>query len=132
MTVVITPFEAESVEELIRDEVADTPLIDAVRVLTAEASVVLLMKLAVVVATLPLTVDVRTKEFVEVEIVSVLEVEESVLEVVGLVIVVVANVEVPVTVSVPLIVVVNVLPESDCVNEEIRVTMEEETPLTIV
>jgi hypothetical protein len=85
------------------------------------------MNWAVVVATLPLTVEVRTKEFVEVEIVKVLEVDDATrlvrsVEVATPFMVVVSTVpdvesafeeitdEVAVT---PLMVVVSVLPERD-------------------
>ena len=77
MTVVTTPALAESVEELMIEVDDETPLMMEVRVLTAEERELALMKDAVVVATLPLTVEVRVKELVEVETVRVLEVEEA-------------------------------------------------------
>jgi hypothetical protein len=95
---------------------------------------------------MPLTVEVSVKELVEVETVSVCDVEDAMrlvrsVEVATPLIVVVRIVpdverafddmteDVAVT---PLIVVVKVLPESDWVKELMRVTREEEIPFTIV
>lgn len=103
------------------------------------------MKFAVVVATLPFTVEVSTNEFVEVETVSAF--------VVPLFIILCKSVEVatPFTVEVsivpeadisldeitdevattPLIVVVSVLPERVCVNEFIKFTTADDIPFII-
>jgi hypothetical protein len=69
--VVTTPDEAEIVLLLMILEVEVTPLIAEVKVFTAEFKLLELMKLPVVVATLPFTVEVRVKVLVEVEIVKV-------------------------------------------------------------
>ncbi len=146
MIVVTIPFDADIVEVLIIEEVEVTPLIDEVRVLTAEVRELASMKLAVVVATLPLTVEVRIKELVEVDIVRVFEVEDATRLVRSVevdtplitVVSVVPEVEIPfddITDDVevtPFILVVNVLPLNDWVKELIKVTIEEEIPLTIV
>ncbi len=127
MIVVTTPLVADTVEELIIEAEEATPLIDEVSVLTAEVRALVSMKLAVVVATLPLTVEVNVNELVEVAIVSVWDVDEATrlvrsVDVATPLIVVVSTVpdverafddmteEVAVT---PLIIVVKVLPESD-------------------
>lgn len=107
------------VEVLMIDVEEETPLIDEVRVLRAEESVLSLMKLAVVVAILPFTVDVSTKELVEVEIVRVFEVEDA------------TRLVRSVDVATPLITVVSVVPEVeisfDDITEDVAVT-----PLIVV
>jgi hypothetical protein len=146
MIVVTIPFEADTVEVLMMDVEEETPLIDEVSVLTAEVRALASTKLAVVVAILPLTVEVSMKELVEVEIVRVFEVEEATRLVrsvdVAIPFIVVVSIVPDVEISfdditedvavTPFIVVVNVLPVRDWVKELIRVTTLEAIPLTIV
>ena len=119
MIVVTTPFVAEIVEEVMMDDVEVTPLIAEVSVLTAEESVLASTKLAVVVATIPLTVEVSVKELVEVETVSVCDVDDAMR--------LVRSVEV----ATPLIVVVRIVPDVerafDDITEDVAVT-----PLIVV
>lgn len=119
MTVVTTPLVADTVELLIIEVEEATPLIDEVSVLTAEARALPLMKVAVVVAILPFTVEVRIKELVVVEIVNVLEVEDATR--------LVRSVEV----AIPLIVVVSVAPEVEISLDEITGEVAV-TPLIVV
>jgi hypothetical protein len=146
MTVVRIPLPAVSVELLMRDVDDETPLMIEVRVLTAESRELLLMKLAVVVATFPLTVEVRIKELVEVDTVSVFEVDDATRLVRSVVVatplMVVVRIlpeverafdEITEDVAVtPLMIVVRVLPERDCVKELMMFAKEDEMPLTIV
>lgn len=101
MIVVTIPFEADTVEVLMMEVEEETPLIDEVSVLTAEVRALASTKLAVVVATLPLTVEVSIKELVEVEIVRVFEVEEA------------TRLVRSVDVAIPFIVVVSIVPVVD-------------------
>ena len=71
MMVVTTPALAARLEELITEVVVAIPLTVEVSVLTREVSPLPLTKFAVVVAVLPLTMDVSTNELVEVAIVNV-------------------------------------------------------------
>ena len=71
MRVVITPALAEIDEELMIEVEVERPLIVDVSVLTAEAKSLLLRKEAVVVAVLPLTMEVSVKELEEVAMVRV-------------------------------------------------------------
>ena len=66
-----TLAEEEATFEVIMEEVEVTPFTVEVSTFAAAESVLLLMKLAVVVAMTPFTVDVSTKSLVEVEIVKV-------------------------------------------------------------
>ena len=62
---VVRRFPVEvATELLIIEEVDTTPFTVEVRVFTAEASALAFTKLAVVVATLPLTIEVRMRELV--------------------------------------------------------------------
>ncbi len=119
MIVVTTPLAADIVEELIIEVEEETPLIDEVSVLTAEVRELASTKLAVVVATLPLTVEVSTNELVEVDIVRVFDVEDATR--------LVRSVEV----ATPLIVVVSIAPDVDIafddMTEDVAVT-----PLIVV
>jgi hypothetical protein len=146
MTVVRIPFEARSEDELIMEVEEETPLTREVSVLTAEVSAFVLMKLAVVVATFPLTIEVRTKEFVEVETVRVLEVEDAIrlvrsVEVATPLMVVVStapDVERPFEVMTdevarrPLMVVESTLPVTPCVKEVMIDAATPVIPLMIV
>ena len=146
MTVVTTPALAASDEEVMILVDVARPFTVEVRVLRAEVRSLLLRKLAVVVATLPFTVLVSTKELVEVEMVSVFEVEEatrlvrSVDVATPLMVVVRIAPEVEssllvmrdVVATTPFTVVVRVFPVTDCVKELMMVASEEEIPLTIV
>ena len=98
---VITPELAERVFELTRDEVEVTPFTTLVRVFTAEVSAFWFMKLAVVVETTPLTVEVRVKLLVEVETVRRLVVPEFMIDCRS------------VLVATPLMVVVRRVPEAE-------------------
>lgn len=71
MIVVTIPALAVRLEELISEVVVAIPLTVDVSVLTAERRSLVLTKFAVVVAVLPLTIEVRINELVEVEIVNV-------------------------------------------------------------
>lgn len=71
MIVVTIPALAVRLEELISEVVVAIPLTVDVSVLTAERRLLVLTKFAVVVAVLPLTIEVRINELVEVEIVNV-------------------------------------------------------------
>lgn len=119
MMVVTTPEFAWMIDELMIDVEVERPLTTEVRVLTAEERPFELRKVAVVVAVLPLTIDVRVKELVVVETVSVLEVEEA------------TKLVKSVDVATPLIVVVRVAPvverAFDEMTEEVAVT-----PLIVV
>jgi hypothetical protein len=119
MIVVTIPFTADTVEEVMIEEVEVTPLIAEVSVLTAEVRELASTKLAVVVATLPLTVEVRIKELVEVEIVSVLDVDDAI------------RLERSVEVATPLMVVVSVVPEVERAFDEITEDVAV-TPLIVV
>ena len=146
MFVVTTPLEAAIVFELIIDVLVDTPLITDVNVFTAEFNVFELMKLPVVVATLPFTVEVNVNVFVEVEIVNVLDVLDATRFVRSVdvdtpfteVVSVVPFVDTPfdeITVVVavtPFTVVVSTLPVTDCVNELMMFATVDEIPLMIV
>jgi hypothetical protein len=77
---VITPEAAVRVLELIMEEVEVTPLTTEVSSFTAEVRAFWLMKLAVVVAVTPFTVDVRVKLLVEVETVRTLVVPELMMD----------------------------------------------------
>jgi hypothetical protein len=146
MIVVTTPALAERVEELMILVEVDSPLTVEVRVLTADCRSFELRKDAVVVAIRPFTVEVRVKELVLVEMVSVLEVEDATRLVRSVVVAMPLMVVVSVAPDVerellvitevvavrPLIVVVRILPAVDCVKELMRVATEEEIPLTIV
>lgn len=146
MTVVTIPFVAVSDEELIIEVEEATPLIVEVSVLTAEAKSWLLMKLAVVVAVLPLTIEVRMNELVEVDTVRIFEVDEATRLVRSVVVatplmVVVSDeplverafeVMTEVVAVTPLIAVVRTLPVTDCVKELIIEASVPDTPLMIV
>jgi hypothetical protein len=146
MMVVTTPALAESVEELMMDVEVASPLIVEVSVFTADERSFELRKDAVVVAVLPLTIEVRVKELVLVDTVRVLEVEDatrlvrSVVVATPLMVVVRVAPEVERELLVmtdvvavrPLIVVVRILPAVDCVKELMMEAIEEEIPLTIV
>jgi hypothetical protein len=77
MMVVMIPGFVEMVEELIIEVEVASPLMVEVSVLTADVRSLLLRKDAVVVAVLPLMIDVRVKELVEVDTESVFEVEDA-------------------------------------------------------
>ena len=77
MTVVTTPAFAERDEELMMLVDVAIPFTVEVSVFTADAKSLLFTKDAVVVATCPLTVEVRMKELVEVEMVRVCEVDDA-------------------------------------------------------
>ena len=77
MMVVMTPLVAVIEDELMIEVEDATPFTVEVRVLRAEARRLALMKLAVVVACLPFTTDVSVKELVDVETVSVFDVEDA-------------------------------------------------------
>ncbi len=98
MTVVTTPALAESVEELMMDVEVESPLMVEVRVFTADERSLLFKKRAVVVATWPFTVEVRVKELVLVDTVSVLDVDDA------------TRLVRSVVVAIPLMVVVRVVP----------------------
>jgi hypothetical protein len=68
---VTIPLLAVILEEVMIEVLVARPLIVEVRVLTAEVRSLLLTKFAVVVAVLPLTIEVRINELVEVETVKV-------------------------------------------------------------
>jgi hypothetical protein len=144
--VVTTPALARILEELIIEVEVAIPLTVDVSVLTAPVRSFVLTKLAVVVAVLPLTIEVRTNELVEVEIVNVFDVEDAtrlvrsvevatpltvVVSVVPVVLMSFAVMTVVVAVT-PLITVVKILPVVDCVNELIREASVPDTPFTIV
>lgn len=146
MTVVTTPAFAERDEELMMLVDVAMPFTVEVSVFTADAKSLLFTKDAVVVATCPLTVEVRMKELVEVEMVRVCEVDDATrlvrsVEVATPLMVVVSTAplveralevmieEVAVT---PLMVEVRVLPDETWVKELIIVASDEETPFTIV
>ena len=74
---VTTPELAEIELELIIVPIATIPFISEVRVLIAEPKVLEFIKLDVVVATFPFTVEVNVKVLVEVEIVKIFKVEEA-------------------------------------------------------
>lgn len=118
MMVVMIEEEAEILEELMILVEEATPLTVEVRVLTADARSLLFTKLAVVVAVLPLTMEVRTKELVEVEMVRVLEVDDATR--------LVKSVEV----ATPLMVVVRTVPKVEISFEEMTVVVAT-TPLTV-
>jgi hypothetical protein len=146
MTVVTIPFVAASVELLMIAVDEAVPFTVEVSVLTAEARSLVLMNCAVVVAVLPLTTEVRTNELVEVAIVKVLEVDDATRLVRSVVVATPFTVVVRIVpvverafeeiteevAVIPLIVVVKVLPERDCVKELMIDASEEVTPLTIV
>lgn len=143
---VTIPALADREEEVIIDVLEATPLMVDVSVLTADVRPLPLTKAAVVVAVLPLTIEVRINELVEVDIVKVLEVDDatrlvrSVEVAIPLMVVVsvVPDVAIPfevITVVVavtPLITEVRTLPVTDCVKELIIEASVEDTPLTIV
>lgn len=120
MIVVTIPALAAILEELIIEVEVATPLTVEVSVLTAPVSPLVLTKLAVVVAVLPLTIDVRTNELVEVEIVNVCDVEDATR--------LVRSVEV----ATPLIVVVSVVPEVERSFEVITVVVAVTPLITVV
>ena len=146
MVVVIIPEVAPKVEELMIGVLDDTPLMLEVSVLTADERLLELIKVAVVVATFPFTVEVKTKELVEVEILSVEKVEEatklvrSVDVATPLIFVVKVAPEVErallviteVVAVMPLMVEVRMLPVVFWVKELIILATVEATPLTIV
>lgn len=117
--VVTIPFNADIVEEdmIVAEEV--TPLIALVKVLAAFERALEFMKLAVVVANFPLTVEESIKELVEVDIVKVCSVEEATRFVKS------------VDVAIPLIVVVKVVPLVEIPVEVITLVVAE-TPLIVV
>jgi hypothetical protein len=146
MTVVTTPAFAETVEELMILVDVAIPLTVEVRVFTADTKSLPFTKDAVVVAICPFTVEVSTKELVEVEIVRVCEVDDATrlvrsVEVATPLMVVVSTAplveraleviieEVAVT---PLMVEVSVLPDETWVKELMIVASDEDTPFTIV
>jgi hypothetical protein len=120
MIVVTIPALAAMLEELIIEVEVAIPLTVEVSVLTAPVSPLVLTKLAVVVAVLPLTIDVRTNELVEVEIVNVCDVEDATR--------LVRSVEV----AIPLIVVVSVVPEVERSFEVITVVVAVTPLITVV
>jgi hypothetical protein len=120
MIVVTIPALAAILEELIIEVEVAIPLTVEVSVLTAPVSPLVLTKLAVVVAVLPLTIDVRTNELVEVEIVNVCDVEDATR--------LVRSVEV----ATPLIVVVSVVPEVERSFEVITVVVAVTPLITVV
>jgi hypothetical protein len=120
MIVVTIPALAAILEELIIEVEVAIPLTVEVSVLTAPVSPLVLTKLAVVVAVLPLTIDVRTNELVEVEIVNVCDVEDATR--------LVRSVEV----AIPLIVVVSVVPEVERSFEVITVVVAVTPLITVV
>lgn len=78
LTFVVTiPLAAEILLLLMIFVLEDTPLIVEVRVFTADTRLFVFTKLAVVVATLPFTVEVNVKVLVEVDTVNVLLVEDA-------------------------------------------------------
>ena len=117
--VVTIPFNADIVEEdmIVAEEV--TPLIALVKVLAAFERALEFMKLAVVVASLPLTFEESIKELVEVDMVKVCVVEDATRFVKS------------VEVAIPLIVVVKVVPLVEIPVEVITLVVAE-TPLIVV
>ena len=117
--VVTIPFNADIVEEdmIVAEEV--TPLIALVKVLAAFERALEFMKLAVVVASLPLTFEESIKELVEVDMVKVCSVEDATRFVKS------------VDVAIPLIVVVKVVPLVEIPVEVITLVVAE-TPLIVV
>ncbi len=75
---VITPAEAVRVDALMIEVLVATPLMVEVRILAADTKSLLFIKRAVVVAGNPLMMEVRTKELVDVAMVSVFEVEDAI------------------------------------------------------
>jgi hypothetical protein len=144
--VVTTPLEAAIVFELIMLEVALTPLIDEVNMFTAEERVFELMKLPVVVATFPFTIEVNVNVFVLVETVKLLLVLDATRFVRSVLVAtpftevvrVVPFVEIPfediteVVATTPLTVLVSTFPVTDCVNELMMLATVEVIPLMIV
>lgn len=103
---------------LIMVEVATTPLVVLVKVFKADDKVLEFTKFAVVVATLPFTIEVRVSELVEVDTVSVFEVDEAIR--------LLRSVEV----ATPLMRVVRVVPEVKISFKEIKLKeVVVETPL---
>lgn len=107
ITVVTTPFELEMVDPVMIDDVEVTPLIEDVNVLSDVVSELLSMNCAVVVAVTPLITDVSVKEFVDVETVIVLDVDDAM------------RLLRSVDVATPLMVVVRVVPDVERAFEEI-------------
>lgn len=99
ITVVTTPALAERVDEVMIEVEEETPLTVEVRVFTADCRSLELRKVAVVVATRPFTVEVRVKELVLVDTVSVLDVDDA------------TRLVRSVVVAMPLMVVVRVAPD---------------------
>ncbi len=146
MMVVMTPAFAATEEEVMIEVLVARPLMVEVRVLTADVRSFPLTNRAVVVATLPLTTEVSMKELVDVETVSVFEVDDatravrSVVVATPLIVVVRRVPEVERALEemtddvavIPLMTVVRVFPVRLWVKELMRVANVEETPLTIV
>ena len=140
------PEEAAIEEELTIEVLVESPLMVEVSVLTAEERSLLLRKEAVVVAIRPFTVEVSIKELVDVETVSVFDVEDATrlvrfVEVATPLMVVVRiapEVEILLLVMTdvvavrPLIVVERILPVTDWEKELMIEASVEDTPLTIV
>jgi hypothetical protein len=119
MMVVMTPLVAVRVDVLMIEVVDATPFTDEVRVLTAEARRLALMKLAVVVAVLPFTTEVSVNELVDVETVSVFDVEDA------------TRLVRSVVVATPFMVVVSVVPDVEISFDEMTVEVAT-TPLIVV
>jgi predicted dinucleotide-binding enzyme len=119
MMVVMTPLVAVRVDVLMIEVVDATPFTDEVRVLTAEARRLALMKLAVVVAVLPFTTEVSVNELVDVETVSVFDVEDA------------TRLVRSVVVATPFTVVVSVVPDVEISFDEMTVEVAT-TPLIVV
>ena len=140
------PEEAAIEDELTIEVLVESPLMVEVSVLTAEERSLLFKKLAVVVAIRPFTVEVSIKELVDVETVSVFDVEDATrlvrfVEVATPLMVVVRiapEVEILLLVMTdvvavrPLIVVERILPVTDWEKELMIEASVEDTPLTIV
>lgn len=146
MIVVTTPFDAESVDELIREVEVERPFTIEVIVFPDEERSFPLTNDPVVVATTPFTVDVSVKVLVEVEMVRVFEVEDAtkdarLVEVATPFMVVVStdpDVEISfevmteVVAVTPFMIVVKTLPDTPCVKELMMFASEEEIPLITV
>jgi hypothetical protein len=146
MTVVTTPWLAESVDEVIILVEVATPLTVEVSVLTRDVRSLALTKRAVVVATVPLTIEESVKELVEVETVRVWDVDEATrvvrsVEVATPFMVVVRNVPLVErafevirddVAVIPLMTEVRTLPVACWVKDVMIDASDEETPFTIV
>jgi hypothetical protein len=144
--VVITPELALILLLFIIELLEVIPLTFVVKVFKAEARVLVFIKLAVVVATIPLTFEVNTKELVPVEILKLFKVPEfiidcrSVLVATPLMVVVrtVPLADIPLLFIIllvdtsPFIFVVKVFPEDDCVNKLIKLVTALDIPFTIL